>query len=46
MKLNMVLDEEESEKLNRLRKFYGIKQGTELVRFLITRAAKEISKED
>lgn len=44
MKLNVQLDEEEERRVNLLKKKYGIKQATELVRFLIAKEAENVAK--
>ena len=44
--LKLVLDEDETLKVEALKKEYGIKQTSELVRFLISHCFKQISKKE
>ncbi len=40
--IRVSLDKESNEKINRLKKYYGIKKNTELIRLLITEKFREI----
>jgi hypothetical protein len=44
-KLSVEFDSEELEKIEDLKSDYGIKQTTELIRFLLTKEWKELKKE-
>jgi hypothetical protein len=41
MNLRVDFDKEEQQKLEDLKKIFGLKQNTELIRFLITKSHKE-----
>jgi len=43
--LRVVLEKEVFDKLDRIRNFHGIKNMTELIRFLITKEERNISKD-
>ena len=44
--IRVIIEKEFEEKINKLKSFYGIKNTTELIRFLITEKFRELYSKD